>query len=373
MHKKSKRSLIIVIALIAALCTASFVSSFAETQEEIDQAKQEAEEARSATESKRKEASEAAKKAAAAVENFEQAEEELAQLQEQIESIKTEIENKKAEMEAKEAEIEEQNEALNDRLTAMYKTGNSGFVDVILNSEDVEDLLSNIGMVQKVLESDQNLLKKLQKDYKELKKMKEELEAQEIALEASELETEELKKKYQQEADEMHKLEEQLEAEASALATEAVLLQAKAESMILDSGGKIDSKPGEYLWPTKSDWVITSKYGWRICPFHGREFHNGVDVGLRSTTYGSPLYAIADGYVTRASWYGGYGNCLQYSIGNGYSVLYGHLKGFNCSEGQVVKKGDVIGYIGSTGNSTGPHLHFTVFQNGDTINPLSLY
>jgi len=131
--------------------------------------------------------------------------------------------------------------------------------------------------------------------------------------------------------------------------------------------------PGEYAWPTSSNWRLSDEYGWRICPFHGREFHNGLDIVLTSGTYGSPVYAIADGYITSASWYGGYGNCIQYAIGNGYSVLCGHLSGYNCSTGQYVTKGSVIGYIGSTGASTGPHLHFTVFQGGTTVSPFSLY
>lgn len=387
MKTGKKRNIIIVLMLITALFSATFVSSFAVSQEEYDKAQEEAKEAREATEAKRKEAKDAAKAAAQAVANFEEAERELDSISAEIEEIKVaisnkqaEIEQKKAEMKAKEKEIEEQNTALNNRLTAMYKTGNTGLVDVVLNSESVEDLLANVGMVQKILESDQKLLKKLQKDYKILKKLKKELEEQEaalvdqqISLEAKEVETEELRKRYQAEADKMHKLEEQLEAEAADLAAEALAKQLEAEQMIIDAGGDIEMAPGEYAWPTQSNWVITSKYGWRICPFHGKEFHNGLDICLTNGTYGSPIYAIADGYVTRASWYGGYGNCVTYACGNGITVLCGHLKGYNCKSGQFVAKGTIIGYIGSTGNSTGPHLHFTVFQNGDHINPFSLY
>ena len=387
MKKGKRKNLLIVFLLITALFSATFTSSFAVSQEEYDAAQKAAKEAKQATEAKRKEAKEAAKKAAAAVANFEEAEKELDRIADEIESVKVEISNKEAEIEntkadiaAKEAEIEEQNTALNNRLTAMYKNGNTGFVDVILNSENVEDLLSNVGMVHKILESDQNLLKKLQKDYKKLKELKEELEAQEaalvdqqIALEGKEIETEELKKAYQAEADKMHALQAQKEAEAAEMAADALAKQLEAERMIVDAGGQIDMAPGEYAWPTQSNWQLSDKYGWRRCPFHGKEFHNGLDIVLTSGTKGSPVYAIADGYITRASWYGGYGNCIQYAIGNGYSVLCGHLSGYNCSAGQYVTKGSVIGYIGSTGASTGPHLHFTVFQNGTTINPLSLY
>lgn len=387
MKNRKKLSLILIFMLIAAMCSAAFATSFAVSQEEYDAAQEAAKEAREATEAKKKEAKAAAKKAAEAVANIEEAEKELEAISAEIDSLKVEISNKEAEiedtkakMEAKEKEIEEQNTALNNRLTAMYKNGNAGMVDVILSSENVEDLLSNVGMVHRILESDQELLRKLQKDYEILAELKKELEEQEaalidqqIALEAKEYETEELKKKYQAEADKMHALEEQLEAEAAELAADALAKQLEAERMIVESGGQIDMAPGEYAWPTNSNWVITSKYGWRICPFHGKEFHNGLDIVLTSGTKGSPIYAIADGYVTRASWYGGYGNCIQYACGNGISVLCGHLSGYNCSKGQYVAKGTIIGYIGSTGNSTGPHLHFTVFRNGESINPFSLY
>lgn len=401
MKNRNKRNIVIVLMLIMALFTAAFATSFAVSQEEYDKAQKEAKQAKEATEAKRKEAKEAAKAAAEAVANFEDAEKQLEQLAGDIEMKQNEIDNKEAEIEAKEAEIEakraeikakkeeieEQNNALNNRLTAMYKTGNTGLVDVILNSESVEDLLANVGMVQKILESDQNLLTKLQKDHKKLKKLKKQLESQQealeyeqavledqqIGLEAKEVETEELKKRYQKEADEMHALQAQKEAEAAEMAADALRKQLEAEQMIVDAGGNIDMAPGEYQWPTQSNWELSDKYGWRQCPFHGREFHNGLDIVLTSGTKGSPVYAIADGYITRASWYGGYGNCIQYAIGNGYSVLYGHLSGFNCKSGQYVTKGSVLGYIGSTGASTGPHLHFTVFQNGNHINPFSLY
>ncbi len=386
---------IIVIMLAFVLCTgtwygaykAALLDSFAVTEEEKAAAQKEADKAKAAADAKKKEAKAAGKRAAEATANFEEAEKRLDALQGQIESTRADIEATKAEiavtkdkMEKKEKEIEEQNDALNNRLTAMYKTGKVGFVDVVLSSESVEDLLSNVGMVHKILESDQELLKKLQKDYKELEKMKKHLEEQqayleqkEIDLEAAEAETEELKKKYKAEADKYKAMEDQLEAEGYELAAEAAAKQAAAEAMIVEAGGTISATPGAYAWPTQANWYITSNYGWRICPFHGREFHNGIDVVLKSGTYGSAVYAIADGIVTRASWYGGYGNCIQIAHGGGYSSLYGHLKGYNIKSGQFVAKGTLIGYIGSTGNSTGPHLHFTVFKDGSITNPLGLY
>ena len=390
-----KTRAILVILLAFTLCAGSWLGaydsalldSYAVSQEEKDAAQKEADEAKAAAEAKKKEAKAAAKKAAEATENIEEAESRLEELSGLVERTKADIDATKADIEAtrvrmeqKEKEIEEQNNALNNRLTAMYKTGSAGFVDVILSSESVEDLLSNVGMVHRILESDQELLKKLQKDYAELKEMKKHLEEQQAALEQKEIElesaqteTEELKKKYQAEADKYKAMEDQLEAEGLQLAAEAAAKQAEAEAMIVENGGNVAVVTGDFAWPTNGNWKITSNYGWRICPFHGREFHNGIDIVLTSGTKGSPVYAIADGVVTRASWYGGYGNCIQLASGGGYSSLYGHLSGYNCKNGQYVTKGQLIGYIGSTGNSTGPHLHFTVFNNGSAINPMSLY
>ena len=393
--KTDKKRIILVIALTFVLCagvwygsySSAALNSYAVTEEEKEQAQKEADEAKAAAEAKKKEAKAAGKKAAEATKNIEEAEEKLTSLQGQIEQTKADIqatiariEETKVKMEKKEKEIEEQNNALNHRLTAMYKSGTAGLIDVVLSAESVEDLLSNVGMVHKILESDQELLKKLQKDYEELAQMKKDLEndqayleQRKIDLEAAEAETEELKKKYQAEADKYKAMEDQLEAEGYELAAEAAAKQAAAEAMIVESGGTVEYTPGEYAWPTSPNWYITSKYGWRICPFHGREFHNGVDIVLESGTNGSPVYAIADGMVTRASRYGGYGNCIQIAHGGGYSSLYGHLSGYNCSSEQFVKKGQLIGYIGSTGNSTGPHLHFTVFKDGSITNPMGLY
>ncbi len=394
-NKINRKRTILVLLLALALCAGTWygaynsalLCSYAVSQEEKDQAQKEADEARAAADAKKKEAKEAGKKAAQATKNFEEAEKKLEALEGQVDQTKADIqatiariEETKVKMEKKEAEIEEQNTALNNRLTSMYKTGTVGFVDVVLNSESVEDLLTNVGMVHKILESDQALLEKLQKDYEELAQMKKDLEDQEayleqrqLELEAAEAETEELKKKYQAEADKYKAMEDQLEAEGRELAAEAFAKQQAAEAMIVEMGGSVEYTPGEYAWPTQSNWKITSNYGWRRCPFHGKEFHNGIDLVLTSGTLGSPVYAIADGVVTRASWYGGYGNCIILAMGGGYSSLYGHLKGYAVKKGDYVAKGQVIGYIGSTGNSTGPHLHFTVFKDGQMTNPLGLY
>ncbi len=122
-------------------------------------------------------------------------------------------------------------------------------------------------------------------------------------------------------------------------------------------------------WPTDSG-EISSRYGYRYDPFgYGSDFHPGIDI---AGNYGDPVYASAAGDVEEAGWNGGYGRYIKISHGNGYETAYGHMSSIAVSSGDSVKKGDVIGYVGSSGYSTGPHLHFEVLASGQTVNPLKI-
>jgi len=122
---------------------------------------------------------------------------------------------------------------------------------------------------------------------------------------------------------------------------------------------------GRYIWPLSRGGVITSRYGAR-----GREFHGGIDIAAPT---GTPVRAADDGRVIFAGWRGGYGKCVILEHGNGSATLYGHLSQIMVKEGQKVAKGRTIGLVGSTGKSTGPHLHFEIMQGGVKRNPLKYF
>ena len=123
-------------------------------------------------------------------------------------------------------------------------------------------------------------------------------------------------------------------------------------------------------WPTDGGF-ISSPFGGRPNPFsgYGRDWHPGIDIAV---DYGTPVYASAAGYVQQAGWYGGYGKYIRLSHDFGYETAYGHMSRLAVSAGSFVKKGEVIGYVGSTGYSTGPHLHFEILKYGEQVNPSSL-
>lgn len=119
------------------------------------------------------------------------------------------------------------------------------------------------------------------------------------------------------------------------------------------------------LWPVKG-W-ITSEFGWRNSPFRsGREFHNGIDV---STRYGKEILAPADGLIMSTGYHPQEGNSLRMNHGHGFTSAFLHLSKINVKQGMRVKRGDVIGYVGDTGRSTGPHLHYSVYVNNVAVNP----
>ena len=125
-------------------------------------------------------------------------------------------------------------------------------------------------------------------------------------------------------------------------------------------------KPGKMLTPSYGQ--LSSSFGWRTHPVFGYErFHGGMDF---AADYGTPIYAAHDGVVIFAGWYGGYGNTIILDRGNGITTLYGHASQLYVEEGQRVKQGDAIGETGSTGLSTGPHLHFEVRQDGTPVDPM---
>lgn len=121
------------------------------------------------------------------------------------------------------------------------------------------------------------------------------------------------------------------------------------------------------LWPTDS-YDITSSFGGRVNPFdnYSSDWHPGIDI---ANNYGAPVYASASGVVASAGWYGGYGRYIKIEHDYGYETAYGHLSSIAVSSGEYVEKGQLIGRVGSSGYSTGPHLHFEVIKYGEQVNP----
>lgn len=299
---------------------------------------------------------------------------ELKELEKNIKAKITDVENLNESLDTKEQEyaIAEsklaetkkkmivREDGLNDRLRVMYKNGSVGFLDVLLGSNSISEFISNVEMLKKIYENDMQILKTLKAEHKVIEKQKSELNRQKLALRKQKEEAEQLKSSLEMDKKKLEKQIDELNAEADRIKDEIYNMQ---DHTAVYEGG-------QFKWPTTSTY-ITSPFGFRMHPVLGVwKGHTGVDIGVSS---GSPVFAAASGKVIVAQWYGGYGNAVVIDHGSGLSTLYGHNNSLNVSVGQTVSKGDVISHSGSTGISTGPHLHFEVRVNGNYVDPMKYF
>ncbi|MEH2222432.1 murein hydrolase activator EnvC family protein [Nostoc sp.] len=253
---------------------------------------------------------------------------------------------------------------------------------VLLESENISDFFSRRHQLKLVFQADQKILVKLNTQANSIDKQKTEVEQQknEIGLIREQLLAQ--KADYQTQAQSQSELIQRLNSDRFAL--EAAQNQLERESKNLEvliqqkvaeaeeAQGKTNSRTGIIIRGTgvmayPSDASTSSPFGWRVHPILGyRRFHAGLDF---AASYGSKIRAADSGRVIFAGWYGGYGRAVIIDHGNGMTTLYGHTSELYVSEGQAVERGQAIAAVGSTGFSTGPHLHFEVRRNGTPVDP----
>ena len=304
---------------------------------------------------------------------------EMTGLSDKLDALQNSIDETKQKLTVAEEEYNQKEELLRERLVAMYEDGETQYLDILLSSRNIVEFISGYYLINEFVEYDNTLMQevaerrddieitktKLEKEETEIKLIKAKREQTTVVLQNTiTLQESYAKKLSKQEQELKNKITEYKQEQAR---IEALIQQATNSSNNLD----IQYTGGEMLWPVAiSGTVITSTYGVREHPIQGViKEHSGLDIG--NATYGSPVVAAADGVVTYAGWLGGYGNCVMLNHGNGLVTLYGHGQKIITELHKKVKKGDLIMEVGSTGNSTGPHLHFEVRVNGSCVNPLN--
>ena len=390
-------AIILVLALILSLALSAFGSAQAVTQSEIDALKQQQGEISKKKDELKEvlgaiggELSEATQKKQTLDEQNELARQEIELIDEQIELYEKLIEKKAEELEeAKEVEAE-QKEALRVRMRAMEENGKLSYFSILFNASSFTEFLSMLDDINMIMEYDKDLeqeyiearetVEEVKAEYEatqeENEKTKGELEEKKAALEvqieeanqvivALEADMEEAEKQYDAKLAEEQALRSQVDTLIKQLEEQQKQQQQQNPGVIIPSGS------GTFMWPLPSSHYISSPFGYRIHPISGKKkLHAGTDIG---GTQGAPILAADSGTVVLAAYNGGYGNCVSISHGGGNSTLYGHMSAIAVSAGQAVNKGDVIGYVGSTGYSTGPHLHFEVKIGGQLCDPMSFF
>lgn len=317
-----------------------------------------------------------------------------ARLQAEVKSLQGDIAVKESEIASTQAEYDRQSGLLGERITSSYKQGTLFYLDLLLSSTSINDLIARTTLVQRVIRDNQVIASDLDATRRELEAARTSLERSLEAVSQRRAEAEAVEKQLRQlrqerqarvsetEAVQNQKAALMEESEDNAERLRAIAAEEEAESArIAAELAASSSGSGVYngimAWPVPGFMRIASGYGWRIHPIFGtKKMHTGIDIGRNldppQSIDGAEIVAAGDGTVIFTGYRGGYGNTVMIDHGNGVVTLYAHQQsgGIVVTDGQSVTKGQVIGHVGSTGYSTGPHLHFEVRINGAPVDPM---
>lgn len=390
--KAMKRMCRMLAALLLAVCLVGAEVSpvLAVTQAEIDQLKSEAKELGSQKKELEAKLKELADDKSKALEKKRLLDQQIDNTSAQIKNVEAQIADyaeliTQTEAELTDAEEREaaQYELFCQRVRAMEEGGEVSYWSVLFGASSFTDMLTRLNDVNEVMDADQQVIDDLKALQAEITEKKNQLEDSKAEREAAKTELvskkSELDKQRQRAIalvneinDNEQENKETLEAldkEEERILAEALRKSRELAAQQAAQGKSPQSNPGGYIWPVDSRY-ITSTVGGRQSPGGiGSTNHKGTDIGR--VGYTSSIYAAKSGTVIVSQYSSSYGNYVVISHGSGNTTLYGHMSSRKVEVGQYVNQGDVIGITGSTGHSTGPHLHFEITENGVRVNPLS--
>ncbi len=292
----------------------------------------------------------------------------------QKQEINMKIEESKQKIQELTEEIDKNNELLEKRLRVMYMNGTAGYIEIILKAEDLVDALTRMDMIQLIVESDVQLLKSINEQKTEVEEMKAEQEVKRMELTA-------VINNLNAKQNEVTIASRSKEVYMSSLKSNLAEIQRQEAAMeeqskqiekdILAAQRAVAYAGGEMEWPAPGNYTITSNFGGRADPITGVwSSHGGTDI---RAPYGASIIAANSGVVIFAGWHYSYGNYVIVDHGGGIATLYAHCSKLLVSAGAEVTRGDKIALVGSTGYSTGNHLHFEVRINGVRTDAMKYY
>lgn len=317
---------------------------------------------------------------------MERLEKESGDIQAQINGIDAEIaetdkrlNEEQAKLDVATAKAEEKYDLFKERFRVMCEQGDVSYIEMLLSAKSFSDFVDKAEIVKEISEYDKEIFDVMEATRLEIEKARDEIATlkknQETAKDNLNGQKQALASKQREQKEYMQELEKDAAAYQKIIddadrAMESLRRQISG-SLSTSSSGKA-YVGGEFTWPTPSCHYITSNFSPRrknpVTGIYKR--HTGTDIGA---SYGAAIVAANAGTVTLAGWNSGYGNCVIIDHGGGKATLYGHMSSYSVSKGQSVQKGQQIGCVGSTGNSTGPHLHFEILINGTAVDPMQYF
>lgn len=304
------------------------------------------------------------------------------QTQLEIEALDARIRLTEADITRRQAHLEVREQLFGQRVRSMDKHGSINYLALVMSSTSFNQLVDRLITAQTIIHSDKQLLGELRQEKAQIEELRVKLNGQRneqadllYRQQAEQARLQMIRTQQQSALAYQQQLEAQYKAEADLLAKQKAELDNKVAALqsLYDAEARAaGGGTGQFEWP-ESPHILSQGFGcspyvfeiyWPSCP--SRHFHTGIDIAV---PYGTPVVAADNGVVSLSSTPYGYGNLAIVTHGNGYSTVYGHLSGFAVPNGQLVYRGQVIAYEGSSGNSTGPHLHFEIRYNGNYVDP----
>lgn len=385
----------ITIAVVSLLLVVATVSVFTDipdakaiTQNEVDKLKNQLSSITAQRKELEAELKNLDKQQATMTQQIEALDNKIAAAEEEIEiqlqligALENLISIKETELAESEEQRDAQYELMRDRVRFMAEHGNVSYLSILLSSESFSDFLTRYEVIKSIVEHDNSIFDAFRATCDDIATQKDSLEQSYAEAEAQEKQLEENKAKMEAEVTQREAKMEELIKTESATRKEYNSIAAEEDKLIDDVRDAVNELAkqsssvyvgGKFQWPLPAaNNVVTCVYGMRVHPITGvYKLHTGVD--LRASS-GTNIYAANSGTVITSTYSTAYGNYVVIDHGGGIATLYAHMTKRLVKVGDKVKQGKVIGYVGSTGYSTGPHLHFEIIKDGDYIDPITQY
>lgn len=302
----------------------------------------------------------------------------LTQKQQAYAQAQSQVQSAQKELDQKQHELDDRRTALGQRARGIYESGQISYLELLFQSADLNDFLTRMEYFNRLVTNDRKLVTSIQEEKKKIEQKTLELQsrrdqAAQLQIQAAKAsaDLDEKKARQQTALDQNQKALQASYEEVERLQSEANAWNDKIRKLQAAQAGRNVGNGTISTWPLPGFYEISDPYGWRTHPItHKQSLHTGTDI---MAPMGTEVHAAGSGVVIMAGWNEAYGNMVIIDHGNAVSSLYGHQSSLNVKEGQSVKANQVIGYVGSTGWSTGPHLHFEVRVGGNPTDPLQFF